>query len=324
MQTVKVVAPAKVNLFLGIGPSQENGYHSATTVMHALAMHDTLTLTQVEAGEEVSLFEPGNAAQPQRQLDIKVEAGSGLQVGANVQWAAGLEPLAIADEDNLACRAVRALAQEIGRMQDEVIRVVIEKKIPHQTGLGGGSADAAAALVGAANLWGLVPSDERIEAVARQLGADVAFFLYGGCALLEGAGDEFSHSLQPSKQTVVVVKPEGGVSTREAYETFDTLAPDIPAELLEQATKAQEASQVPLFNNLAAASEQLHGQLASVRDFLEAQAGVQGVLLCGSGAGTFAVCESYEVGQAVSAAAQARGWWARCTSFTSLAASVLP
>ena len=324
MQTVKVVAPAKVNLFLGIGPRRGDGYHEATSIMHALAMHDRLEMTLVSAGEDVMLIEPGDAAQPARQVEVAPTPGGGLSVGANVQWAAGLDPIAIPDEANLACKAVHALAQATGRVQDEVVRIVIEKKIPHQTGLGGGSADAAAALVGAAELWGLAPDDERIERTAVGLGADVAFFLHGGCALLQGAGDEFVHALQPSKNAVVVAKPEGGVSTSEAYRAFDELAPGLPEDVHQQACKAPSAAAVPLFNNLAPASETLHAQLGHVHDFLAAAPGVTGVLLCGSGAGTFAVCESYEAGQALSAAAQAQGWWARCTSFSSLAASVLP
>ncbi|MBQ9022271.1 MAG: 4-(cytidine 5'-diphospho)-2-C-methyl-D-erythritol kinase [Eggerthellaceae bacterium] len=324
MQTVKLVAPAKVNLFLGIGPRRDDGYHSAISIMHALAMHDRLEMTLVSAGEQLVLFEPGDAAQPSRQLEVAPAQGCGLVVGANVQWAAGLEPAEIADEDNLACKAVHALAAAIGRSEDECIRIVIEKKIPHQTGLGGGSADAAAALVGAANLWGLLPEDERIEEVARSLGADVAFFIYGGCALLEGAGDVFEHTLEPMKQTLVIVKPDGGVSTKEAYAAFDTLSPSIPDDLLSTARAARRANEVPLFNNLAAASETLHDELSEVRSFLQHYPGVEGVLLCGSGAGTFAVCENYEVGQALSAAAQSRGWWARSTSFASLAASILP
>lgn len=324
MQTVKVVAPAKVNLFLGIGPRRPDGYHDVTTVMHALAMHDTITLTRIESGEDVSIFEPGDAAQPMRQLDIAVEQGSGLVVGANMLWSAGLEPVAVPDEDNLACKAVHALARAIGRHEDEVIRLVIDKKIPHQTGLGGGSADAAAALLGAASLWDLVPEDDRIEQVAQTLGADVAFFLHGGCALLDGTGANFVHTLVPSKKSVVVVKPTGGVSTAEAYKTFDSLAQPLPADLVEQAQNAQVAGEVPLYNNLAPASEELHDQLGAVRSFAGSFPGVEDVLLCGSGAGTFAVCESYQVAQALSAAAQAQGWWARATSLSSLSAAILP
>lgn len=324
MQTVKVIAPAKVNLFLGIGARRDDGYHDATTVMHALAMHDTLHMTLVGAGEDVVLFEPGDAAQPMRQVPVAVEQGSGLAVGANTRWSAGLDPLVISDEDNLACKAVRALAEAIGRVEDEAFRLVIDKKIPHQTGLGGGSADAAAALLGAASLWDLDLADKRIEQTARQLGADVAFFIHGGCALLEGTGDAFVRSLEPSKKALAIIKPEGGVSTAQAYATFDSLAPEVPSDALDQIAQAASASDVPLFNNLAAASEQLHDQLAEVRAFASSRPGVEGVLLCGSGAGTFAVCESYDAAAALATAAQAHGWWARTTSFTSVGASVLP
>ena len=324
METVRVVAPAKVNLFLGIGERRPDGYHSATTVMHALAMHDTIEMTLVGPGEEVLIFEPGDAAQPMRQLELAPSAGSGLAVGANMQWAAGLEPAVVADEDNLACKAVHALAEALSRQQDECIRLVINKRIPHQSGLGGGSADAAAALVGAASLWGLVPGDERVEQVARTLGADVAFFLHGGCALLDGVGERFVRALEPSKDNVVIIKPDGGVSTSAAYAAFDEEAPCVPPELLGQLDEAQAAAGVPLFNNLAGAAERLHDQLAQVREFAAGQPGVGGVLLTGSGAGTFCVCDSYAHAQELSAAAQRAGWWARSTSFSSLRAAVLP
>ncbi|MBQ9068786.1 MAG: 4-(cytidine 5'-diphospho)-2-C-methyl-D-erythritol kinase [Eggerthellaceae bacterium] len=324
MRTVKVIAPAKVNLFLGIGARRDDGYHNATTVMHALSMHDTLQMTLVGPGEEAMLLEPGDTAQPMRQVLAKPESGSGLEVGANMVWAAGIDPVEVSDEANLVCRAVRALAAAAGRADDELVRVVVEKKIPHQTGLGGGSTDAAAALLGAASLWGIPVDSGLLEQVARELGADVAFFLHGGCALLEGTGDVFVHALAPSKQAVAIVRPAGGVSTAQAYSVFDGIGQTAPADMEEKARAAESAGDVPLFNNLAQASEQLHGQLAHVREFAASQPGVEGVLLCGSGAGTFAVCESYDAAASLSAAAQRNGWWARATSFSPLGASVLP
>lgn len=323
MRSIKVIAPAKVNLFLGIGPVAEDGYHRATSVMHALALHDTIQLTHIAEGEEILLTEPGDAAQPLRELTIKVEAENGLVVDANMVWAAGLDLIEVPDESNLACRAIYALAQALGRTESEHIRLVIEKQIPHQTGLGGGSADAAAALVGAAELWS-VKDSHIVEQVAQQLGADVAFFLYGGCVLLEGRGDEFVRSLQPRKDAVVLVKPEGGVSTAQAYATFDTNPSGVDDALVAQVYRAQAATDIPLFNNLALASEQLHEQLAPVRAFLEAQTGVEGVLLCGSGAGTFAICRDYATSQRIAALAQAKGWWVRITSFSSIGAALLP
>ena len=117
----------------------------------------------------------------------------------------------LASDDNIASKAVRACAA-LGR-DDAGIEIRIEKNIPRKAGLGGGSSDAAAALVGAARLWGIDPNDPAIEQTARQLGSDVAFFLHGGCSCYEGTGDVFIRAVEPSKRSVALVKPEGGVST---------------------------------------------------------------------------------------------------------------
>lgn len=324
MRTIKVIAPAKVNLFLGIGPRRSDGYHDVTTAMHALALHDTIQMTQINAGEEALLVEPGDAAQPLRELQLSVEEGSGLAASAHTIWTAGLDPVEIADADNLACRAVHELAREVGRESDEHVRLVIEKHIPAQAGMGGGSADAAAALVGAATLWGLDPAAPEVERAARKLSVDVAFFLQGGCALLDDRGDRLSHTLAPRRDTVVVVKPQGGVSSASAYAAFDENPVVLDQDVLAQLQSAGQAQDVPLLNNLAPASETIHADLARVRAFLQDQPGVEEVLLCGSGAATFAICRDFATAQAVVSAAQQQGWWARATSFASLGAALLP
>ena len=163
MKTVNVIAPAKVNLFLGIGARRDDGYHDVTTVMHALSMHDKLTMTQIGCGEHVMVVEPNDPAQPERQEEVKVEPGSGLSVTVRNLWFGGIEPLDIPSADNLASKAVYAFAQAVGRSEDEAIRIVIEKHIPYQAGLGGGSSDAAAALVGAAELWGIELDDDELK-----------------------------------------------------------------------------------------------------------------------------------------------------------------
>ena len=177
--------------------------------------------------------------------------------------------------------------------------------------------DAAAALVGAAQLWGIAPDDPAIIDAARALGADVAFFLRGGCAYLEGTGADFVHALEPSKQSVVLVKPEGGVSTAEAYRQFDanpTYAIDAQAA---QVRNARTAADIRLFNNLAPAAEALLPELADIRAWLAKQPGAQSVLLCGSGACTFATCEDFSSAATIAAAARKRGWWSRTTSLGS-------
>lgn len=296
----KVLAPAKVNLYLAIGAKRPDGYHSAETVLHAINIHDTLYI--------------------RRKPPTASDFGTGRPVVVMVTCGdVALPPLDSAD--NLAAKAVMALAEAVGDGDCATdVEIRIEKNIPFQAGLGGASGDAAAALVGAARLWGLDPADERIEATARTLGADVPFFLHGGCAYLDGVGDRFVHALQPMKHPLVLVKPAGGVSTAQAYGAFDGDPRPVPEETAARAREAREAQDVPLFNNLAAAAHSLLPELQAVGQWIEQQPGVQRSLLCGSGACTFAPCESFEAACAAVAQARKRGWWARATSFGAMGA----
>ena len=297
---VKVIAPAKVNLFLGIGPRRDDGYHEASSVLHAMNLHDVVYMR----------------AQPQAP-------GSGLEVTASVEGRAGLAVPDLEPQQNIAYKAVRALAQRIDRAADELVTVRIVKNIPFQAGLGGGSADAAAALVGAAHLWGIDPYGAVVEEVAQTLGSDVAFFLRGGCGYYEGTGEVFVRSLAPAKTNVVLVKPDAGVSTAQAYNTFDEdpLAIDDEASL--QARTSERADEVTLFNNLAFASEKLLPELTDIRQWLLDQPGVSQALLCGSGSTTFALCDSFGEACRIVSEASKLGWWARATSLGSIRAAVV-
>ena len=115
-------------------------------------------------------------------------------------------PLLIKAEENIAYKAVVELAKALGRTQDETIEMILNKVIPAEAGLGGGSSNAAAALVGAATLWGVGMEDERVQEVASRLGADVSFFLKGGCARLSGKGDVFEAQLEPRSGFVLLVR----------------------------------------------------------------------------------------------------------------------
>lgn len=297
---LKLVAPAKVNLHLAIGALRPDGYHDATTVMQSLNLHDVVYLRRKMPDD----------ADPTRPTTRLVACGD----------------VAIPDvpsEKNIATKAVLLLAERIGR-EGAGLEIRIEKNIPAEGGLGGGSSDAAAALLGAAQLWDVNQEDQVIERVARELGSDVAFFLHGGCARCEGTGEVFVRTLQPSKAPVVLVKPDSGVSTAEAYRAFDEDPQPIPANVVDNLLEAQAADDIVPFNNLAAASEKLMPELADVRLWLEAQAGVRSVLLCGSGATTFAVCSDFAVACRVAAEAAKKGWWTRTTSFGSIRAMIVP
>ena len=195
------------------------------------------------------------------------------------------------------------------------MRVHLEKRIPVQAGLGGGSSDAAAALLGSAVLWGESVLDPRIKEVAAQLGADVVFFLQGGCALYDGIGENLVRTLKPMNDFLVLVKPEGGVSTAESYKKLDEDPQPISAKDAEAAESAEYAMSVPLLNNMAKASEQLNPGIRTVREWLQEQPGVCNAMMSGSGAAVFAVCDSFASAAKVATDAQAKAWWARTTTF---------
>ena len=182
-KSVRLPALAKVNLCLHILGRRPDGYHELRTVFQAISLRDTLELTLTPR--------PG----------ITLEANeSALPTGP----------------ENLIWRAIEAIGCEINFRGG--IHVRVEKRIPVARGLGGGSSDAAAALIGMIRLTRKkLPLDRLIE-IAANLGADVPFFLLGGRALGVGRGDEIYPLADGPKRSIVVVSPrEISVSTREAY-----------------------------------------------------------------------------------------------------------
>ena len=180
-------AHAKVNLDLRVLGSRADGYHELRTVFQTIDLHDILTAQEKPGPFTLKCRTPG-------------------------------VPL---DGRNLAWRAAAALWKAIGRAGDPCDTVItIEKHIPLEAGLGGGSADAAAALHVLARLWGGAPMS-LLREVASGIGSDVPFFLSGGTALGLGRGEEIYPLVDLPRHFVVVVRPPFGVSTAEAYGWYD-------------------------------------------------------------------------------------------------------
>lgn len=297
----KIISPAKVNLVLAVGKKQENGFHEVQTIMHSLALHDTLSM---------------------RRFDDE-GSGEGLQVMLKCESSFTIDPLLIKAEENIAYKAVVELAKALGRTQDETIEMVLNKVIPAEAGLGGGSSNAAAALVGAATLWGIGVEDERVQEVASRLGADVSFFLKGGCARLSGKGDVFEAQLEPRSGFVLLVRPDAGVSTGKAYAAFDN-APVLPgAEYLSSLAGLDAAADVSLYNNLEKAACSVTPVVAEVLEWGRAAAGEENVVLCGSGSAVCCIFDSYQAACEASVEARKREWWTRVTSFSPLGAAIV-
>lgn len=252
-------AHAKVNLDLRVLGARPDGFHELRTVFQTIGLHDTLTC----------LDRPGPFGLRCRTPGVPLDAS------------------------NLVWRAAAALWTALGRDGEPRDAVVtIEKHIPVQAGLGGGSADAAAALVGLGRLWGGVPAT-LLREVGSGIGADVAFFLSGGTALGLGRGEEIYPLVDLPPHWVVVVRPAFGVSTAEAYGWYDedrTAGLKEPRELqiLPVPWPSRAAQMV---NDLEPPVVRRHPEITSLKTSLR-EAGALAAAMSGSGSAVFGLFRS--------------------------------
>ncbi|MDQ3403807.1 MAG: 4-(cytidine 5'-diphospho)-2-C-methyl-D-erythritol kinase [Actinomycetota bacterium] len=189
---VTVRVPSKVNLHLAVGDVRSDGYHELATIFQALSLTDEVTVAVAD--------EPG--------VEVHGEGADSVPTGAS----------------NLAWRAVQELARRVGRDPDEPkIRVVIRKGIPVAGGMAGGSADAAATLVGLASLWRLEITRDELASVAAKIGSDVPFVLYGGTALGTGRGERLVPVLARHTFHWVLAFDRRGLSTPKVFSELDRL-----------------------------------------------------------------------------------------------------
>lgn len=275
-------APAKINLYLGVHTERDaRGYHKVDSLMAAVGLADTVTVA------------------PAQELTVQTVPASDFPM-----------------QKNTAYRAAVAMAEHYGREAN--ICVTIEKHIPLCAGLGGPSTDAAAVIVALAELWRVDRTDPALDDIARSIGADVPFFLHASPAFYVGGGDVLATEYPALPTTpVVLVKPrEASVSTIEAYRRFDETP--VPAEkpgAIASALRSGDAdtAYALVHNNLGVISAQMEPQIQTVLDWLRAQDGTVAVDVCGSGACSFAICNTAATAANLAVAAQQNGWWSRST-----------
>lgn len=248
--------PAKLNLHLSVGPLRKDAFHELVTIYHAISLYDEVV---VERADKLSVTVTG-------------EGAGELTVG----------------DDNLAVRAVRAVAAILGRTPD--LSVTIRKGIPVAGGMAGGSADAAAALVAADALWGGELDRLTLEGLAAGVGSDVAFLLQGGSALGTGRGEIISPVLGTGDYHWVLAIADGGLSTPSVYAELDRLrdaGPTPRAGEPDGVLSALRAGDVValgtvLANDLQPAALRLRPQLRQVLD-AGRELGAAGTMVSGSG-----------------------------------------
>ena len=254
-RTIRIRAHAKLNLELRVSPPQADGFHPLRTVFQSLALHDTLEVTARRGPFELTCDDPA----------VPV------------------------DDRNLVTRAAGQLWAAIGRSgEPRDAAIHLAKHIPMQAGLGGGSSDAASALVALARTWRARMAIADLALVASRLGADVPYFLVGGTALGLGRGDDLYPLEDLAPSHVVLAFPGFGVSTADAYRWFDddsagAAALAVPAG---PAVHAWPGVDLRPVNDLEAPVARRHPEIASLRAVLTA-AGARAAAMTGSGSAVF-------------------------------------
>lgn len=285
-----VHAPAKINLALEVLGRQHDGYHQVETLLTPVRLFDSLAFCN--STEPLSLTLP----------PLPSAQGSSTPAAESIPT----------DNTNLAARAMQQLADSAGRPATGHLH--LHKRIPTQAGLGGGSSDAAAALMLANQAWGLHYSRGRLASIASSLGADVPFFLYGGAAIGVGRGDQIEPTPIVAGVPVVIVKPPVGLPTPQV---FAKLGLERGQSLRSRTSKTPSRCR-QLANALAAGQSAQHCQTllrnclqpaaAQLTDWVDrlthamARLPVLAHQLTGSGSSYFAICRTWRTAQQVAAA----------------------
>ena len=262
---ITVRAHAKVNLDLRVLGVRADGYHELRTVFQTIELHDTLVCSD----------HPGTFTLKCRTPGVPLDS-------ANLVWK--------------AAAALWTALGRAGEIRDALIQ--IDKRIPVQAGLGGGSADAAAALIALARLWGGAPMT-LLREVGATIGADVPFFLSGGTALGLGRGEEIYPLVDLPPHFVVIVRPPFGVSTAEAYAWYDE---DRAAG---QRDENREFQQLPvpwpsraaqMINDLEPPVLRRHQEIGALKAQLR-DAGAMAAAMSGSGSAVFGLFRSRQAAE---------------------------
>jgi 4-diphosphocytidyl-2-C-methyl-D-erythritol kinase len=255
-KAVTVKAHAKINLTLDVIGKRSDGYHDVEMIMQQISLYDVVTITRREADERICL----------------------------TSTAAHLPT----DASNLAYRAAERM-----RMAFDIhsgFDIHIEKNIPVAAGLAGGSTDAAAVIVGIAELMALPATGEALEAIGLSIGADVPFCIRGGCAIARGLGE----LLEPIKGLdyvwLLLVKPNFGVSTKEVYGNLDLAAIETRPNTQAMVAALRDNQRVTVVSELCNVLETVtlkrYPEVAAIKKQLVSY-GAEGVLMSGSGPTVF-------------------------------------
>ena len=265
MNKLQRKAYAKINLALDVLGTLPNGYHEVRMIMQTVGIWDELTFEKAESG-----------------IVITTDSGE-----------------LPTDGNNLIYKAVKLMQEEFSNFGG--VKIHLQKNIPIAAGMAGGSTDAAAAMIGFNELYGLGVSRERLMELGVRIGADVPYCVMGGTALAEGIGEKLTRLPDAPSCTLVVVKPDLNVSTKEVYTRLDAKTdvehPDIDGMISAIKENDLEGVARRLGNVLELVTMQLCPVIGDIRRCME-QYGALGSLMSGSGPTVFGIFDDISRAQA--------------------------
>lgn len=267
IKTISLNCPAKVNLSLDVVKRRPDGYHNLETIMHTVNLSDKLTLTMEECTKFSATLHTNNSFIP-------------------------------ANDDNLCIKAANAFFAATGKTAK--LTIELEKNIPVGAGLGGGSSDAAGTLVGLNKLIGEPLTKDKLCKIAATLGADVPFFIEGGCTLATGIGEILSPLPKLTDVFFVIAKPEYGISTPYVYKNLvldeSTKHPNTKAVIDAIAKNDVFALGKEAMNVLETVVEKEHPEIPQYKNIMK-NMGAAYSLMSGSGSSVFGVFDDLTLAQ---------------------------
>jgi 4-diphosphocytidyl-2-C-methyl-D-erythritol kinase len=274
---MRLLAPAKINLHLRVGPRRDDGFHPLLSWMTTVGLFDMLDLTPIDSAGR------------------RVGGDAGLSLATD-------DPQLPTDARNLVVRAAQAMADSAGLREGSPTgksgtSAFLYKRIPTGAGLGGGSSDAARAMLGLARLWGWKSSRHQLAELAATIGSDVPFFFHGPSSICTGRGETVKPTRPPAARWAVLALPKIAMPTPEVYAKFDEMRLGAEEDVRRQpdfdswATEPANDLLPRLVNDLEAPAFALRPDLDDLRTRVEQQLG-QPVRMSGSGSSLFTLYDA--------------------------------
>ncbi len=274
---MKLLAPAKINLYLNILNKRKDGYHTLKTIFQTVSLYDRIEIEKSKSGDRI-------------HLNVLTQESPCPTGPENIVWKAA----------DLFFKKFRL---------KEGCKITLKKEIPTQAGLGGGSSDAATTLQGLAKLFlGDEANSSKtrpiLHQIAKGLGADVPFFLKGGCAIASGIGDRLTPLSTVPHFWAVIIKPSIGCSTVEAYRWLDSCPRLTPlGDFNRMVTQIRSKKKISywgpyIYNSFEGVVFKKYPEIGEIKSKL-IEAGSEFVSLSGSGSALFGIVSTRKIGQQV-------------------------